>query len=404
MKAEAQLWLGDLVTEHEIVEKGAVVFSADQILWVGPSDQLPEQWKSLTDSTPAGTKYILPGLVDVHCHGGGGASFPDATDLAQVETAAKEHLRHGTTTLVASLVTASIPVLAQRARLLSQAVEQGTIAGIHFEGPFLSEARCGAQDPRYLANPTVDDMGTLIEAANGAARSMTIAPERFVSEEGRASLEVLIRGGAIPSWGHTDAGLEDTAKAVAWGNEVLAKYPTGGLNRASVTHLFNGMRPLHHRDPGPIAEFLSAAAEQSLVVEMICDGVHLQPHLVRNVVEIVGRDNCIFVTDAMAAAGMPDGVYSLGPQQVRVEGGVARLLEADSLAGGSAHLLDCVRVAVQQAGLSLVDAAYLASAQGARLFGWDDLGSLQVGKSSNLVAVDDDLQPKMIVKDGMTVI
>lgn len=223
---------------------------------------------------------------------------------------------------------------------------------------------------------------------------MTLAPE-FIDRE---SLDVLVEAGAIPSWGHTDSNALDARKAIEMGQEVLAAH-----RRASVTHLFNGMKPLHHRDTGPIGEFLSAAARGALVVEMICDGVHVDPLLIRSVVETIGRENCVFVTDSMAAAGLGDGLYSLGPQKVRVSDGVARLAEGDSIAGGTARLIDCVRVAVQKAHIPLVDAVWMASTQGANMFGWDDRGRLEKGLRADLVRVDANLRPLDVVRGGTRV-
>ena len=181
-----------------------------------------------------------------------------------------------------------------------------------------------------------------------------------------------------------------------------ARTPRGP--RATITHLFNGMRPLHHRDTGPIAEFLSDAARGGAVVEMICDGIHLDPSIVRDVYELVGRDHAVFVTDAMAAAGMPDGRYTLGPQDVVVRDGVARLAEGESIAGGTAHLLDCVRVAVMAAGIPLVDAVYMASEQGARILGDSSVGALAAGKRADIVEVDADLNVRCVRRRGTVVV
>lgn len=387
---ETEVWYGDVVLPEGVYCGWGVAFRGATILAVAPGEMLAEY----RDTTPAETKYIFPGLIDVHAHGGGGASFPDATSLDEVKTAAGEHLHHGTTTMLASLVTASVEVLGQRAELLARACEEGIIAGIHFEGPFLSEVRCGAQDPRFLLDASPEVMKQLMEAASGWARSMTIAPER----NDRAALEILVEAGAIPSWGHTDAGPAATRAAVAMGSEIC---PAG--RRATVTHLFNGMKPLHHRDPGPIAEFFSAAASGQVALEMICDGVHLRPEVVRAVVSTVGTENCVLVTDSMAAAGMADGEYSLGPQQVRVSDGVARLADGDSIAGGTAHLIDCVRQAVVSAELPLNQAVAMASLVPATLFGWLDRGVIGNGKRADLVAVDEELRPRGVLQAGTLV-
>lgn len=401
----AHKWAGVVVLPENEISNGVVITEGERIAWVGSQEAVPAEWAALpVEDLPEGA-VIIPGLIDVHCHGGGGASFPDSTSLDDVEVAAGEHLKNGTTTLIASLVTAPVEILEERASLLAQATGKGIIEGIHFEGPFLSEARCGAQDPRYLIPATPEVAERLVAAAKGAAVSMTIAPERAIGDQGTEALRILVNGDILPSWGHTDSGVVTAEAAVKTGLELIADKSTetrGG--RATVTHLFNGMRPLHHRDPGPISVFLAAAERGDVVVEMINDGTHLDPQLVRQVLDLVGRDNAVFVTDAMAAAGMPDGNYVLGPQAVRVENGVARLAEGDAIAGGTARLLDCVRTAVQKSGISLVDAVYLGTLQGARILGLTDRGELAAGKRADMVVLNaDDLSVFRVIRGGEAV-
>jgi N-acetylglucosamine-6-phosphate deacetylase len=166
-----------------------------------------------------------------------------------------------------------------------------------------------------------------------------------------------------------------------------------------VTHLFNGMPPLHHRDPGPVAACLGAAARGSAVVELVADGVHLAPATVRAVFDLVGADSIALVTDAMAAAGMPDGSYVLGPVAVRVKDGVARLADGGAIAGGTAHLLDVVRETVR-AGVSLVAAVRAASTTPAGVLGRTDVGAVAEGGLADLVLVDDDLRPLRVLRRG----
>lgn len=386
-------WDGtQVVTGEEIIENGTVIFDENVIVWVGSTDSIPAQFQGIEAGHKAAK--ILPGLIDVHCHGGGGASFPDATALEDVKIAADEHLHHGTTTLVASLVTADVDTLVTRTRLLVEAAKKGYVYGIHYEGPFLSEARCGAQDPRFLIDISNDVAEKLVEASAGWAVTMTVAPEKLDSEEACQGLQILVDNAVVPSWGHTNASAEETAKAIRWGLEHVKSRG----KKASVTHLFNGMKPLHHRDPGSVGEFLAAGSRSELFLEMISDAVHLDPSLVGNVVNFVGSENCLLVTDAMAAAGMPDGIYQLGPQQVRMEGGVARLAEGDSLAGGTAHLLDCVRVCVQEAGIDLLAAVQMATQNPARFLGISDRGSLTPGVRADLVATDAELHVEKVVR------
>ena len=339
----------------------------------------------------------------MHCHGGGGESFPNAETAEAALVAVKEHRRHGTTTLVASCVTASADVLRARAKTLTQLAAAGEIAGIHFEGPFVSHERCGAQDPTYIIDPDADLTRTLLEDCQGYALSMTLAPEKPNAYGSGSVAEALIDGGALPSWGHTDSNSTKAREALAYSRERFAQVQTKRGPRATITHLFNGMRPLHHRDTGPIAEFLSDAARGGAVAELICDSIHVDPTLVRDVYEMVGRDHVVFITDAMAAAGMADGAYTLGPQDVVVKDGVARLAQGNAIAGGTAHLLDCVRVAVTKGGIPLVDAVYMASAQGAAILGDDTVGTLSPGKKADIVEVDKELNVRRVFRRGTVV-
>lgn len=399
--ATKKVYLGKVITEDEVLKKGAVVTEGSTITWVGKQANLPADAQDAEVVSFRKNVFIMPGLVDVHCHGGGGASFPDAETLDDVSKAANEHLRFGTTTLIASLVTAAIPVLEQRASLLADAVDKGIIAGLHYEGPFISVQRCGAQNPKYIVPPTPKDAKKLVDAARGNAVTITLAPEHCLDEDGKEAVKILVGGDILPSWGHTDATTDQTLEAINLGAEALNAAPEkvrGG--RGTVTHLFNGMPPMHHRAPGPIPAFMRASAKGELYAELINDGVHVDPLMVGQVVAGVGRENCVFVTDAMAAAGMADGQYVLGPQEVRVKKGVARLVHGGALAGGTSHLLDQVKIAFDTGGLSLVDAVYLASAAGADVLGNDRIGRLTPGADADLLITTEMFNVLMVVRDG----
>lgn len=394
---------GRVVTPDEVLDDGVVVVHGPQLRWVGRAADVPEPWR---ESLPAATAdTLLPGLVDIHCHGGGGASFPDATTPEEVATAAGEHLAHGTTTLVGSLVTAAADVLVERAALLADAVDAGVLAGIHAEGPFLSHDRRGAQSPADLVPGDPALVRRLVEASRGTLVTMTVAPEvAGVVAPPDDVMAALVGGGALPSIGHTDASAEQAEAAIARAVDLVRTFAQG--RRPTATHLFNGMRPLHHRDPGPVAACLAAAARGELVVELIADGTHLADATVRTVFELVGPDAIMLVTDAMAATGLGDGDYRLGPMAVRVADGVARIVQPDgsagSIAGGISHLLDVVRCTVR-AGVPLVDAVRAASVTPAEVLGLRDVGRLVAGRRADLVLVDDDLRPCRVMRRGVWV-
>lgn len=396
---------GRVVTPNSVITDGAVVVAGDAIVWVGEATRAKDAGfgqEVLDAESPSDDRLILPGLVDVHCHGGGGESFPDSISKDQAMTAVMEHRRHGTTSLVASLVTASPMVLRERAEMLADLAEAGEIVGIHFEGPFVAQGHCGAQDPRHIQAPNPALTRELMICSRGYAVSMTIAPEKPYSMGPGSVAEALLDGGAVPSLGHTDTNAAKMREALRGVRESIARTPTPRFDHATITHLFNGMAPMHHREPGPVPEALADAAGGGAVVELIGDGVHVSPSLVRNVYELVGRDQIVLITDAMAAAGVADGDYVLGGQEVEVLDGVARLKRTGAIAGGTAHLIDVVRT-THQAGVPLVDAVYMASVQGARIIGNEQVGRIAEGARADLLVVDADLHVKQVIFGGVPV-
>jgi N-acetylglucosamine-6-phosphate deacetylase len=368
------------------VEDGRIAWAGPAAAWPGPKGDLP---------TDAPGRLILPGLVDVHCHGGAGHGFPEA-DPPGMRDAADHHLRHGTTTLLGSLVSAPADLLVERVRALLPLVASGDLAGIHLEGPFLSAARCGAQDPRSLVPGDPALLHRLLETGEGAIRSVTLAPETARLTE---LLGVLAAADVTPSFGHTDASAVETHAAIT---------AVGG-RRLGATHLFNGMPPLHSRAPGPVAACLAAAARGAMVVELVGDGVHLADETVATVFDLLGGDRIALVTDAMAAAGMPDGRYPLGPMTVDVVGGVARLAgdagTIGAIAGGTARLIDVLRRTVLDAGVSLPEAVTAATATPARLLGLDsEIGDVVPGRRADLLITDEGLQPHAVLRAGRWIV
>ncbi|MEE6296672.1 N-acetylglucosamine-6-phosphate deacetylase [Georgenia wangjunii] len=400
----AQAVRGRVVTPTAVVEDGAVVHAGGRIVFVGPAGEAAGAgWREAVEAAgePARGTHVLPGLVDLHCHGGGGASFPDAEDGATAQVAVDEHRRHGTTSLVASLVTATPDVLRARVRTLAALADAGELAGIHFEGPFISTERCGAQNPAAIQEPDAALTAELLALGRGHVVTMTLAPEApgVTGPDGVSA--ALVAGGALPSFGHTVATAAQTRAAVAE-SVTLLDGAQGRSAKATVTHLFNGMNPMHHRTPGPVPELLAAASRGEVALEIINDGTHLDPGLGRNVLELVGRENVLLVTDAMAAAGMADGSYQLGSLAVTVADGVARLTGADSIAGGTAHLVDVVRTSVA-GGISIVDAVYCAATGPAAVLGSADVGALEVGRRADVLVTDTDLRPVRVLRAGADV-
>ncbi|WP_406437281.1 N-acetylglucosamine-6-phosphate deacetylase [Streptomyces sp. NBC_00631] len=325
--------------------------------------------------------WLLPGFVDIHNHGGGGASFSSGT-AEEILTGVRTHRVHGTTTLITSTVTDDMDVLARQAGLLSELAEQGEIAGIHFEGPFISPCRKGAHSEALLRDPDPAEVRKLVDAARGQARMVTLASEL---PGGIESVRLLVEQGVIAAVGHTDATYEQTVEAIDAGATVA-------------THLFNAMPQLGHRAPGPIAALLE---DERITVELINDGTHLHPASLQLAFHHAGPDRVAFITDAMDAAGSGDGRYLLGPLEVEVTDGVARLVEGGSIAGSTLTLDRALRRAVTLDGLPVEHAVAALSANPARLLGlYDRVGSLEPGKDADLLVLDADFTLKGVMRKG----
>ncbi|MEU8971833.1 N-acetylglucosamine-6-phosphate deacetylase [Streptomyces monashensis] len=328
--------------------------------------------------------WVLPGFVDIHNHGGGGASFSGTAE--DILRAIHTHRAHGTTTLVASTVTDEMDLLATQAGLLSELAEQGEIAGIHFEGPFISPCRKGAHSEELLRDPDPAEVRKLIDAARGKAKMVTLATEL---PGGVDSVRLLAEHGVIAAVGHTDATYEQTVEAIDAGATVA-------------THLFNAMPPVGHRSPGPITALLE---DERVTVELINDGTHLHPAALELAFHHAGASRVAFITDAMDAAGAGDGRYLLGPLEVEVSEGVARLVHGGSIAGSTLTLDRAFRRAVTIDRLSVEDAVTALSVNPARLLGLSDrIGSLEPGKDADLVVFDADFALKGVMRRGEWVV
>ncbi|MEU4487392.1 N-acetylglucosamine-6-phosphate deacetylase [Streptomyces purpurascens] len=365
-----------VVLPTETVTNGRVAINGTRIAATAPENA---QVIDVTDH------YVIPGFVDLHNHGGGGASFTSGS-AEDILKGIHTHRLHGTTTLVASTVTGDMDFLTRRAGLLSELAEQGEIAGVHFEGPFISPCRKGAHAERLLRDPHPADVRKLIDAARGQAKMVTLATEL---PGGLDSVRLLAEQGVIAAIGHTDATYEQTIEAIDAGATVA-------------THLFNAMPPLGHRSPGPITALLE---DDRITVELINDGTHLHPAALRLAFHHAGADRVAFITDAMDAAGFGDGRYWLGPLEVEVADGVARLVEDGTIAGSTLTLDRAFKRAVTVDGLSVEDAVTALSANPARLLGMaDTIGSLEPGKFADLVLLDSAYDLKGVMRRGEWVI
>lgn len=323
---------------------------------------------------------LVPGFVDLHCHGGGGHTFTEGS-ADDARAAADFHRRHGTTTMLASLVSSPFELMRDATAAYAPLVAEDVIAGVHFEGPYLSGVRCGAQNPAYLRDPSTDELTELIRIGGGAVRLVTIAPELPGALD---AIKLLTAHGVLAALGHTDATYEQTLAGVAAGATVG-------------THVFNGMRPPHHREPGPVVALLDSLP---IVCELVADGIHLHDGMLAFAARAAGPDRCALITDAMDAAGMPDGTYGLGGQSVIVADRVARLERDGSIAGSTLTMDAALRRAVT-AGIPLPDAAAMAATTPARALGLADrLGALEAGLQADLVVLSPDLTVKRVMRAG----
>jgi N-acetylglucosamine-6-phosphate deacetylase len=362
-----------VVAPDGVLDPGWVEVDGRRLAGVGPG--APHR---APDHDLAGS-WVVPGFVDIHVHGGGGAGFAGG-DADAARGVVAHHRRNGTTTMLASLVSAPVAALERDIARLAELVQDGALVGVHLEGPFLSAARCGAHDPAALRPPERADVARLLRAGEGAVRMITLAPEL---PGGPEAVRAVVAAGAVAAIGHTDASYAVTRSAVEAGARVA-------------THLFNGMPAVHHREPGPVAALLE---DERVVVELICDGAHLHPAVVRAAARAAGPQRVALVTDAVDAAGVGEGTWSLGGRTVRVEDGIARLADGSSLAGSTLSTSAALRGAVR-AGIPLVDAVRALTATPAAVLGLSHVGALRAGFDADLVVLDAELAVQRVLAKG----
>ncbi|SPM32661.1 N-acetylglucosamine-6-phosphate deacetylase, partial [Mycobacterium rhizamassiliense] len=366
---------GTAVLDRQICRPGWVQTAGDQIVACGAGAPPGPPDSDFPDG------IVVPGFIDMHVHGGGGASY---TDADQIAAAAQFHLRHGTTTTLASLVTAAPDTLLAGVRALADATRRGIVAGIHLEGPWLSQSRCGAHDAAQMRDPDPAEVDDVLAAGGGTIRMVTLAPERPGSDD---AIRRFRDAGVVVAVGHTDATYEQTTQALALGATVG-------------THLCNAMPPLDHRAPGPVLALLQ---DPAVTVELIVDGVHLHPAAAGAVIRAAGPERVAAITDAIAAAGCADGAFQLGTVPVDVSSGVARVRGTSTIAGSTAtmdRLFREVAAFGPDPDASLAGAVQMTSATPARALGFEGVGALRPGYAANLVVLDGDLRLTAVMARG----
>lgn len=365
-----------IVTGRKVLRPGWLAIDGGAVTGIGsgiPTEPVTHELGSVT---------VIPGFVDTHVHGGNGFDFSTAT-LEATNRAVELHRRHGTTRMLASLVTAGADDLLGQVAHLARHAQAGLIAGIHLEGPWLATSRCGAHDSSLLRIPTRGEVDRLLDAGAGAIAMITLAPELPGALE---AIERIVESGVVAAVGHTDASYQQTVDAVTAGATVG-------------THLFNAMRPIHHREPGPIVALLE---DPRVTVEFIGDGVHVSPALYRHV-NSFGTQNISLITDAMSACGAGDGMYRLGSLSVQVRSNIATIAGTETIAGSTATMDQVFRFAMTHSRLSLDEALLVAvqqtSVNPARALRLSS-STLAVGEAADFLVLDSELQIRDVYCGG----
>lgn len=381
-----QIVNANLVLPDRILPNGVCCFSDGVIDYVGPQRQ--EHADTVWD---AGGNWLMPGFIDIHCHGGNGYDFMDATP-EEMEEIARFHLRHGTTTLLATTMTDRWPAILSALERFEQLVQSGrqlTLHGVHLEGPWLNPAQCGAQDTSRMDLPEAGRLTKLVEKYPFIER-ISAAPELpgglELGREGR-------QAGRVMSVAHTDADFDQVEQAADSGYSLM-------------THLYSGMKMTERKNAFRIAGAVEAGLyDDRLFVEIIADGRHLPAGLLKLVCKCKGAERVCLITDAMRAAGLPEGSRTkLGSVaegvDVIVEDAVAKLEDRTSFAGSVATADRLLRVMHQEAGMDLVSISRMISGTPAHVMGYDDRGAIQEGKRADLVLLDANLQIKTVLLGG----
>ena len=339
--------------------------------------------------------YVIPGLIDIHFHGCAGVDFCDGTVEAMRQMAEYE-LANGVTSIHPATMTLSEEELTKISRAAKQFHEEqqkneavlakeAELVGIYMEGPFISMEKKGAQNPLYVHKPDAGMFRRLQKEADGLYHVCVVAPE----EPGAMEFIDEVKGEVRVSVAHTTADYDTAFEAFEHGAR-------------QVTHLYNAMPSFTHRAPGVVG---AACDNENVMVEMICDGVHLHPATIRTSFKMFGKERIIMISDSMMATGKPDGIYSLGGQEVQVHGNKATLTVDGAIAGSVTNLFNCMRYAVKEAGLPLESIIRCVTENPAKAVGiWDKYGSIEYGKYADCVIMDKDLKIRHIVKHGMQVL
>ncbi len=373
---------GGVVTPQKMLKSSDVVID-DGIIKMVTSEEGSKSDKAATVIDCRG-KFVFPGFIDVHTHGGAGFDFKDEDEKAY-DALSAYYYRHGVTSVLATLVPLSHELLFLAVRKLATYLKRhrddSNIVGIHLEGPYINRTMSGGNKKEYIEAPDPKEFRKVLEAGEGFIRLMTVAPElkgipEIISEARKAGVEIAL--------GHSNADAPTTSDAIS-------------LGASQVTHLFNAMPGLHHRKTGILSE---ALLSDSLDAQIIADGIHVNPDIIRLAVKIKSPDHIMLITDSMRAAGLPDGEYDSAGNTVRVVDGVSRMSDG-TLAGSTLPFENGVALVAGFKGIDLPALSRMASTTAARSIGIaEQTGSLEAGKKADIVVLDETFKVALTMKEG----
>lgn len=363
-----------IYAEDAVIEKGFIRYSQEKILSIGPMDKFFEEDGEIVVETPRNGS-VIPGMIDIHIHGSNGADVMDCSEEGLKEMA-KSLVREGTTAFLATTMTQSPDVIKQALRTVAdykgkQDIEEAEILGVHLEGPFINAERAGAQPLEYMVNPDIELFQEFQQASKGLIKIVTVAPE---IDNGLEFVKFLKEQNIISSIGHSTATCHQAEASFGAGSQ-------------HITHFYNGLNPFHHREASVVG---AALLHDEQFVEMIVDGIHIDPKVVALTYKVKGSNRILLVTDSMRAKYLPDGEYELGGQRVLVHKGEARI-ETGSLAGSIIRIDEAMRNMMKFTNCDLSDIVKMTSENQARQIQmFDRKGSIAPGKDADLVILDED--------------
>ena len=385
MKRISVIRNGTVITPSKTIKNGVVIFEDEKITAVGRESDIKMPKRART--IDASGKIVAPGFIDIHVHGGRGKDVMDASYEA-INELAKFVAGHGTTAFLPTTVSASRGDLLNAVKAVKAAMGRGTegaeVSGVHLEGPYINPEKLGAHDAGYVRLPSLDEIRELSEASSHTIKIVTLAPEVKGSIE---LITELRKFGIAVSVGHSNATHSEVVNAVKHGATHAA-------------HTFNEMRGLHHREPGVVGAVL---VQDELTAELISDNTHVHPAAMKLLIRTKGTDKVVLVTDAIQAAGMPDGEYKVGKKDVIVRNGVCRL-ESGKLAGSTLTMDGAVRNVMKSVGLPLRTAIKMATINPAVAINVDEnKGSLEPGKDADIIIIDKEVNVYVTIVKGKVV-